>query len=93
MGVEENPLTGVFACRAPVRPNLIALSLCKIVSVKGNVIELEKIDAWDNTPVIDIKPYIPGYDSAKDAFNPTWKRRGKIQCSVVPMQLFSRVRL
>jgi len=44
-GNPENPLTGVFACRAPVRPNLLALSLCKIASVKDNVVEVDKIDA------------------------------------------------
>ena len=54
----ENPLTGVFATRAPVRPNLIALTLCNIVSVTDNVVEIEGIDAFDGTPVLDIKPYI-----------------------------------
>ena len=59
---KNNPLTGVFACRAPVRPNLIALSLCKIVSVKDNVIEVDKIDAFEGTPIIDLKPYArPGF--------------------------------
>jgi tRNA-Thr(GGU) m(6)t(6)A37 methyltransferase TsaA len=58
-GNKKNPLTGVFACRAPVRPNLIALSVCKIVSIKDNIVRIDKIDALDNSPVIDIKPYIP----------------------------------
>ena len=51
-----NPLRGVFATRAPVRPNLIALSRCNIVSVQGNVIEIDYIDAFPDTPVLDIKP-------------------------------------
>jgi tRNA (adenine37-N6)-methyltransferase len=71
-GDKTTPLTGVFACRAPVRPNLIALSLCKIVSVKDNVIEIEKIDAFEGTPVIDLKPYAPGQDSASNVKVPTW---------------------
>jgi len=66
-GNPENPLTGVFACRSPFRPNLIALSLCKIRSVKGRRVELESIDAFDGTPVLDLKPYIPGLDRAKNA--------------------------
>ena len=70
-GNSQNPLTGVFATRSPVRPNLIALSLCKIVSVKENVIEVERIDAFDATPVLDLKPYIPSCDSAK-ATVPEW---------------------
>jgi tRNA-Thr(GGU) m(6)t(6)A37 methyltransferase TsaA len=75
MGNQENPLTGVFATRCPRRPNLVAMTLCKIVSVKENVVEVEKIDAFDNTPVIDIKPYLPGYDTADDAEVPEWLER------------------
>jgi tRNA-Thr(GGU) m(6)t(6)A37 methyltransferase TsaA len=71
-GNPQNPLTGVFACRAPVRPNLIALSLCKIVLVKDNVVEIEKIDADEGTPVLDLKPYAPGQDSASDVKVPKW---------------------
>ena len=52
----ENPLRGVFATRAPVRPNLIALSRCRIISVKDNVIEIDYIDALPDTPLLDIKP-------------------------------------
>lgn len=55
-GNPANPLTGVFATRAPVRPNLIALSRCKILSVKKNVIEIDSIDSFPDTPVLDIKP-------------------------------------
>ena len=58
-GNKENPMTGVFACRAPVRPNLIALTVCKIISVKRNIIYIDKIDAFDESPVLDLKPYIP----------------------------------
>jgi tRNA-Thr(GGU) m(6)t(6)A37 methyltransferase TsaA len=70
----KNPLTGGFATRAPVRPNLIALSLCKVLAVKGNVIEVEKIDALEGTPVLDIKPYAPGIDSASGVKVPEWAR-------------------
>lgn len=54
-GNPANPLTGVFATRAPVRPNLIALTRCKVISVKDNVIEIDGIDAFPDTPVLDIK--------------------------------------
>jgi tRNA-Thr(GGU) m(6)t(6)A37 methyltransferase TsaA len=54
-GNPDNPLTGVFATHSPVRPNLIAMTRCKIVSVKDNVIEIEGIDAFPGTPVLDIK--------------------------------------
>lgn len=52
----DNPLRGVFATRAPVRPNLIALSRCRVFSVEGNIIEIDGIDAFADTPVLDIKP-------------------------------------
>ena len=77
-GNRDNPLTGVFATRSPVRPNLIGLSLCKIKSVKGNRVEVETIDAFDGTPVVDLKPYAPGIDTAK-AFGPAWARGGPKQ--------------
>lgn len=55
-GNPDNPLRGVFATRAPVRPNLIALSRSGVVSVKDNIIEIDDIDAFPDTPVLDIKP-------------------------------------
>lgn len=73
-GDSANPLTGVFATRSPFRPNLVALSLCKIVSVKDNVVEIEKIDAFEGTPVLDIKPYAPGQDSAVEVRVPDWAK-------------------
>ena len=55
-GNPENPLRGVFATRAPFRPNLIAMSRCKIKSIKENVIEIDEIDAFADSPVLDLKP-------------------------------------
>ena len=52
----DNPLRGVFATRAPVRPNLIALSRCRVISVQDNIIEIDYIDAYPDTPLLDIKP-------------------------------------
>jgi tRNA-Thr(GGU) m(6)t(6)A37 methyltransferase TsaA len=71
-GNPDNPLTGVFATRAPVRPNLLAMTLCKIISIQDNVIEIESIDAFDQTPVLDLKPYIPPIDSATNITLPEW---------------------
>jgi len=71
-GNPRNPLTGVFACRAPVRPNLIAMSLCKIVRVAEDHIQVERIDAFDKTPVLDLKPYLPGLDRTEKVKVPSW---------------------
>jgi tRNA-Thr(GGU) m(6)t(6)A37 methyltransferase TsaA len=74
-GNRQNPLTGVFACRAPVRPNLIALTLCKVLKVEGGVVTVEAIDAFDGTPVVDLKPYIPGSDRPSGEVRlPDWIR-------------------
>jgi tRNA-Thr(GGU) m(6)t(6)A37 methyltransferase TsaA len=66
----SNPLTGVFATHSPQRPNLIGLTMCRILSIGNNKIEIEDIDAFDGSPVIDIKCYIPG--SVTDVRLPDW---------------------
>jgi tRNA-Thr(GGU) m(6)t(6)A37 methyltransferase TsaA len=70
-----NPLTGVFATRAPVRPNLIGFCVRKIISIGEGRITVEKTDALDRTPVIDLKPYIPKGDCVPDATLPSWVER------------------
>jgi len=54
-GDRNNPRTGVFATHSPFRPNLIGISKCNIVSIKENVVEIESIDAFDGSPVLDLK--------------------------------------
>jgi tRNA-Thr(GGU) m(6)t(6)A37 methyltransferase TsaA len=54
-GDKNNPIRGVFATHAPVRPNLIAISRCKILSIEENIIEIDNIDAFHNSPVLDLK--------------------------------------
>jgi tRNA-Thr(GGU) m(6)t(6)A37 methyltransferase TsaA len=69
-------LAGVFACRAEYRPNPIALTACGIVKVDheaGRVV-LDYIDAVDGTPLLDIKPYIPVCDRARESTVPEWFR-------------------
>jgi len=70
-----NPLTGVFATRAPVRPNLIGLTPCRILKIEGTRLEVEGLDAWPDTPILDLKPYIPGSDSLPEAQVPGWVKR------------------
>ncbi len=65
-----NPLTGVFAARAPVRPNLIGLSAARLLGVEGRRLILEGLDAREGTPVLDIKPYLPVSDAIIDATAP-----------------------
>ena len=71
----SNPLTGVFATRAPVRPNLIGLTCCRIVSIKNNTLEVEGLDARKGTPILDLKPYIPASDALPEARVPWWVKK------------------
>jgi tRNA-Thr(GGU) m(6)t(6)A37 methyltransferase TsaA len=69
---KANPLTGVFATRSPARPNPIAITTCRIIQVKDNIVEIEWIDAFDDSPILDLKPYIPRNDSFPNAKIPVW---------------------
>lgn len=69
---KENPLSGVFATHSPLRPNLIAISICKILTIEGNTIHIDKIDAFDGSPVIDIKCFIPSRALKPDIRLPDW---------------------
>lgn len=70
----RNPLTGVFATHSPLRPNLIALTLCRILSVRDNMITIDAIDAHDGTPVIDIKSYTGRKEAVPPILVPEWAR-------------------
>lgn len=70
-----NPLTGVFATRAPVRPNLIGMTCCRLFKVEGRRLTVEGLDAWEGTPIVDLKPYLPQSDSHPEASTPPWVKR------------------
>jgi tRNA-Thr(GGU) m(6)t(6)A37 methyltransferase TsaA len=53
---------GVFATRAPRRPNALGLSTVKLTRIKGNTLYIENIDVVDGTPLLDIKPYVPEFN-------------------------------
>jgi tRNA-Thr(GGU) m(6)t(6)A37 methyltransferase TsaA len=55
-GDPDRPLRGVFATRSPFRPNLIAISEVRVLAVRDNIIEIDAIDAFADTPVLDLKP-------------------------------------
>ena len=71
---ENAPVTGVFATRSPVRPNPIGITTAKIINVDHaqGKIEIANIDAFDKTPIIDLKPYIPFCDRVKEFRVPEW---------------------
>jgi tRNA-Thr(GGU) m(6)t(6)A37 methyltransferase TsaA len=58
---------GTFSLRSPARPNPIAMSVVKLVSVEGNKLSVVGLDCLDGTPLLDIKPYFASTDSVPDA--------------------------
>jgi len=68
---EDLPLLGVFATRTKLRPNPIGLTLVELLKVKGNDLIVRGLDAFDETPVLDLKPF-DFWDMAKDAKVPRW---------------------
>jgi tRNA-Thr(GGU) m(6)t(6)A37 methyltransferase TsaA len=53
---------GVFATRAPSRPNPIGLSIVRLLGIEANVLQVENVDIVNGTPLLDIKPYVPAFD-------------------------------
>ena len=58
----DSQARGVFATRAPTRPNPVGLSVVRLREVRGNMLLVENLDILDGTPLIDIKPYVPAFD-------------------------------
>jgi len=71
---------GVFATRAPTRPNPIGLSVVELVRIEGNRLYLGNVDILDGTPLLDIKPYVPEFDQPAAA-RAGWleEARGKVR--------------
>ncbi len=61
----EEETHGIFAIRAPSRPNPIGISVVRLIRVEDNILHIEDVDIIDGTPLIDIKPYVPDFDWRK----------------------------
>jgi tRNA-Thr(GGU) m(6)t(6)A37 methyltransferase TsaA len=68
--------TGVFACRSPSRPNPIGLCVVELLKIEKCVLTVKDLDAFEGSPIIDIKPYIPRADSIPNARVPEWTLQG-----------------
>lgn len=62
---------GLFSTRAPRRPNPIGLSVVRLVAIEDNILEIRGVDMLDGTPLLDIKPYVPKFDSV-EALSTGW---------------------
>jgi tRNA-Thr(GGU) m(6)t(6)A37 methyltransferase TsaA len=72
---EEMPLVGLFATRTPLRPNPIGITTVELLRVEGNQLTVRGLDAFDGTPVLDIKPYLVRGDLKPGASVPGWLHR------------------
>jgi tRNA-Thr(GGU) m(6)t(6)A37 methyltransferase TsaA len=63
----EEKSHGLFATRSPNRPNPIGMTVVRLLRREGAVLHVAGLDAFDGTPVLDLKPYIPGVDRIEDA--------------------------
>lgn len=63
----DEELRGVFATRAPKRPNAIGISVVRLKGIEGNILRIENVDMLDGTPLLDIKPYVPEFDFTGEA--------------------------
>jgi tRNA-Thr(GGU) m(6)t(6)A37 methyltransferase TsaA len=68
------PRVGIFAQRARMRPNRLAVSVCRLLSVDGLTLTVEALDAIDGTPVLDIKPYMTGFAPRGEVTEPAWAK-------------------
>ena len=71
-GDQDLPLVGIFGTRSPARTNPIGIATVKLLEHRGNVLKVRGLDAVNGTPVLDIKPHIPGSDSPGGAKTPEW---------------------
>ena len=62
----DTSLRGLFSTRAPRRPNPIGLSVVKLERITGRVLHVDGVDILDDTPLLDIKPYVPAFDAPRD---------------------------
>jgi tRNA-Thr(GGU) m(6)t(6)A37 methyltransferase TsaA len=68
----DSAMRGVLATRSQRRPNPIGMSVVPVLHRRKSVLRVQGLDALDGTPVLDVKPYLPAYDSVPEARLPEW---------------------
>jgi tRNA-Thr(GGU) m(6)t(6)A37 methyltransferase TsaA len=76
----DSELRGLYATRAPKRPNPIGLSIVQLAGIKAGVLSIRNVDILDKTPLLDIKPYVPQFDSPKNV-RTGWFEKSEITVS------------
>lgn len=73
----DSVLRGLFATRAPRRPNPIGLSVVRLDRIENGVLHIRDVDILDSTPLLDIKPYVPQFDARGEIRTGWLEKRGK----------------
>jgi tRNA-Thr(GGU) m(6)t(6)A37 methyltransferase TsaA len=71
-GRQDMPLLGIFATRSPRRPNPIAFTAVRLLERQGANLRVEGLDAFEGTPILDLKPYLRRGDMIPEASTPAW---------------------
>jgi tRNA-Thr(GGU) m(6)t(6)A37 methyltransferase TsaA len=74
-GLPDMPELGIFAQRAKDRPNPLGITVVRLLGVDATGVAVRGLDAIDGTPILDLKPYFPDFDSAPRATVPEWVAR------------------
>ncbi|MCH8007620.1 MAG: tRNA (N6-threonylcarbamoyladenosine(37)-N6)-methyltransferase TrmO [Chloroflexi bacterium] len=69
------PQQGILASRSQLRPNSVGVAVVQLMRRRKNIVRVLGLDAIDGTPIVDIKPYLPAYDSVPEATVPEWVSR------------------
>ena len=69
---------GIFACRAPKRPNAIGISTVRLTGIDGNILHLEQVDMLDGSPLIDIKPFSSRFDNRENVRSGWMEKRREL---------------
>jgi len=73
----DDRLRGLFATRHPCRPNPIGLSIVRLLTRRGNILDVEGVDMLDGTPLLDIKPFVPEFDVRTNVKTGWYAQRSK----------------
>jgi tRNA-Thr(GGU) m(6)t(6)A37 methyltransferase TsaA len=82
----RNPVQGILATRSQLRPNPIGVSVVSLLRRRRNILRVKGLDAIDGTLILDVKPYIPGYDDVSDARVPDWLAQRRKESEEPPQE-------
>jgi tRNA-Thr(GGU) m(6)t(6)A37 methyltransferase TsaA len=85
-------IRGVFATRAPTRPNPIGLSVVRLEGIEETTLHLSQLDVLDGTPLLDVKPYVPDFDTPRGDIRLGWLQaaRGKVESEMSDERFIGR---